>query len=79
MRCILSGNLLNLHEGTDSNGNNYYSASILSGDDVVRIKFDESTKFDFDSLKSLERMDICAVSCDMKLYKGNLYFNAVND
>ncbi len=79
MRCILIGNLLTLHQGQDSNGNYYYSATFLSGDDVVRVKFDDFTKNLFDTLKTLDRMDECTVNCEMNFYKGNLYFKAVND
>ncbi|MGN0539429.1 MAG: hypothetical protein ACI4KI_06195 [Candidatus Fimenecus sp.] len=79
MRVLLIGNFLNLHEGKDSNGNYFYSASVLSGDEVVRVRFDDFTKPQFDSLKVLDRMDECTINCETRLYKGVLYCNAVND
>lgn len=77
MQVILQGNYLGSKQGKSKNGEPYYIVSVLSGDTSVRVSFDSETLDNFQQLGTLERLDEVAIPCELHIYNGNAYLDAL--
>lgn len=63
---------------SEMDGKKFYSVALLSGDETVRIKFnDPAVKPLFDECQQLSRMDEVELDCEMTFFDKKLNFKAI--
>ena len=79
MKVYVCGNYLS-SKVSEFDGKKNRVVNLLSGDETVRITFkDDSTIQMFESCQKLKRMDEVKICCNMNLYQGTNYFNALKE